>query len=39
MSGPPHQEKMVSIIPEEEFSKFLKFFEDHVTNLKKAIDK
>ena len=39
ISGPPHQEKMVSIIPEEEFSKFLKFFEEHVTNLKKAFVK
>jgi hypothetical protein len=26
ISGPPHQEKMASIIPEEEFGKFLKFF-------------
>jgi len=39
ISGPPHQEKMISIMPEEEFSKFLKFFEEHVTNLKKAINK
>jgi AbrB family looped-hinge helix DNA binding protein len=39
ISGPPHQEKIVSIIPEEEFSKFLKFFEEHVSNLKKAFAK
>lgn len=39
ISGPPHQEKMISILPEEEFSKFLKFFEDHITNLKKAVSK
>ncbi len=39
ISGPPHQEKMVSIIPEEEFSKFLKFFEEHVSTLKKALAK
>jgi AbrB family looped-hinge helix DNA binding protein len=39
MSGPPHEKKMVSIIPEEEFGKFLKFFEEHVTNLKKAVSK
>ncbi|MBI4982375.1 MAG: AbrB/MazE/SpoVT family DNA-binding domain-containing protein [Candidatus Omnitrophica bacterium] len=39
ISGPPHQEKMLSIIPEEEFSKFLKFFEEHVANLKKAVSR
>lgn len=39
ISGPPHQEKMISILPEEEFSKFLKFFEKHVNNLKKAVNK
>ncbi len=39
MSGPPGQNKMISIIPEEEFSKFLKFFEDHVNGLKEAIKK
>ncbi len=39
ISGPPHQDKMLSIIPEDEFSKFLKFFEEHVTNLKKAVSK
>lgn len=39
ISGPPHQEKMISIMPEEEFSKFLKFFEEHVSNLKKAVNK
>jgi AbrB family looped-hinge helix DNA binding protein len=39
ISGPPHQDKLISIIPEEEFNKFLKFFEDHVTNLKKAVSK
>jgi len=37
VSGPPHQNEMVSIISEEAFSKFLKFFEEHVTNLKKAV--
>jgi AbrB family looped-hinge helix DNA binding protein len=35
ISGPPHHNKMISIIPEEEFNKFLRFFEDQVTNLKK----
>ena len=39
ISGPPHHEKMISVLQEEEFSKFLKFFEEHVTNLKKAISK
>jgi len=39
ISGPPNHNKMISIIPEDEFSKFLKFFEEHVTNLKKAVYK
>ena len=39
ISGPPHHEKAVSIIPEVEFNKFLKFFEDHVTNLRKVVSK
>ena len=39
ISGPPHHQKMISAIPEEEFSKFLKFFEDHLTSLKKAVVK
>jgi AbrB family looped-hinge helix DNA binding protein len=37
ISGPPHQGKIISVMPEDEFSKFLKFFEDHVTTLKKAV--
>jgi len=37
ISGPPHHNKVISIMPEEEFSKFLKFFEAHITNLKKAV--
>ncbi|MCK9432468.1 MAG: AbrB/MazE/SpoVT family DNA-binding domain-containing protein [Candidatus Omnitrophica bacterium] len=36
ISGPPHHDKMISIVPENEFTKFLKFFEEHVANLKKA---
>jgi len=39
ISGPPHAKHLISVMPEEEFSKFLKFFEEHVTNLKKAISK
>jgi AbrB family looped-hinge helix DNA binding protein len=39
ISGPPHQDKAISIIPEEEFGKFLKFFEEHVANLKKVVSK
>ncbi len=39
ISGPPHEKKMVSVIPEKEFSKFLQFFEEHVTNLKRAVSK
>ena len=37
VSGPPHHDKTINIMPEAEFSKFLKFFEEHVTNLKKAV--
>ncbi|HON89396.1 MAG: SpoVT / AbrB like domain protein [candidate division TA06 bacterium ADurb.Bin131] len=37
MSGPPHQERSITILHEEEFGKFLKFFEEHVANLKKAV--
>lgn len=39
ISGPPHHQKMINIMPEDEFSKFLKFFEEHVTNLRKAVAK
>lgn len=39
MSGPPHERRMINIIPEDEFSKFLKFFEEHVTNMKKAVSR
>jgi len=37
ISGPPHHSKAISVMPEDEFNKFLKFFEEHVTNLKKAV--
>ncbi|MFH2068860.1 MAG: AbrB/MazE/SpoVT family DNA-binding domain-containing protein [Candidatus Omnitrophota bacterium] len=39
ISGPPHHDKTINIMPEVEFSKFLKFFEDQITNLKKTISK
>jgi AbrB family looped-hinge helix DNA binding protein len=39
ISGPPHQEKMISIVPEEEFNKFLKLFEAHVHSIKKEFSK
>lgn len=39
ISGPPHYERVISIVPEKEFNKFLKFFEEHVANLKKAVSK
>ncbi|MCX7916805.1 MAG: AbrB/MazE/SpoVT family DNA-binding domain-containing protein [bacterium] len=37
MSGPPHQKRSIHIIPEEEFNKFLEFFEKHVQNMKKFV--
>ncbi|MFA6350343.1 MAG: AbrB/MazE/SpoVT family DNA-binding domain-containing protein [Candidatus Omnitrophota bacterium] len=39
VSGPPHNNRMISIIPEDEFNKFLKFFEEHLANLKKESSK
>lgn len=38
-SGPPHRERMISVMSEDEFSKFLKFFEERVNSLKKAVTK
>ncbi len=37
ISGPPQHDRIISIIPEDEFNKFLSFFEEHVSNLKKAV--
>ncbi len=37
ISGPPHHNRIVSIISEDEFAKFLKFFEEQVSNLKKVV--
>lgn len=39
MSGPPHAKRMLSIIPEDEFSEFLKHFEEHLIKMKKVIHK
>ena len=39
ISGPPHHERLVSLVPENEFNKFLKFFEEHIANLKEAVTK
>ncbi|MCK9431068.1 MAG: AbrB/MazE/SpoVT family DNA-binding domain-containing protein [Candidatus Omnitrophica bacterium] len=39
ISGPAHQDKVISIIPEKEFNKFLKFFEEHLADLKKGVSK
>lgn len=38
ISGPPHH-KMISLIPEDKFNKFLKFLEGHLTKMKKEISK
>ncbi|HNW39358.1 MAG TPA: AbrB/MazE/SpoVT family DNA-binding domain-containing protein [Candidatus Omnitrophota bacterium] len=37
ISGPAHLNKVMSIVPEGEFNKFLKFFEDHLADMKKII--
>ncbi len=37
MSGPPHHDRIITITPEEEFSKFLHMFEEHITTVKKEI--
>lgn len=39
ISGPPNHEKMISIVPEEEFNKFLKLFEEHVDSMKRELSK
>ena len=37
MSGPPHQQRTITIIPEGEFNKFLKLFEKHLSSMKKNL--
>lgn len=37
ISGPPHGSRTITVIPEEEFGKFLSFFEDHINNLKSIV--
>jgi len=39
MSGPSHRKRMLNILPEDEFRKFLKFFEEHITDMKRAVSK
>jgi AbrB family looped-hinge helix DNA binding protein len=39
ISGPPRHEKIVSIIPEEEFNKFLQRFEEHINSMKREFSK
>ena len=39
ISGPPHHKKMISLIPEDEFNKFLKFLEGHLSTMKEEISK
>jgi AbrB family looped-hinge helix DNA binding protein len=39
ISGPLHHDTMISIIPEKEFNKFMKFFEENVADLKKEASK
>ncbi len=39
ISGPPHRKKMISLIPEAEFNKFLKLLEGHLTSIKKEFSR
>ncbi len=39
ISGPPHYDKIMSLIPENEFNKFLRYFEEHIIDLKEAVSK
>jgi AbrB family looped-hinge helix DNA binding protein len=37
ISGPPHHERAISVIPEDDFNKFLKFYEEHLGHFKEGI--
>jgi len=37
ISGPANQDRVISIIPENEFNEFLKFFEEHLADLRKRV--
>ena len=37
ISGSPHNSTIISMMPEKEFSKFLRFFEEHAANLRKEM--
>ncbi len=37
IAGPPHHKKMLSVIPEGEFNKFLDLLEGHLASMKKSI--
>ena len=39
ISGPPHHERIISIMPEDEFNKFLSFMEEHLTSMKEEVSK
>lgn len=39
ISGPPHYDRILSLIHENDFNEFLKYFEEHVADLKKAVSK
>ncbi len=37
ISGPPHHERAISVIPEDEFNEFFKFYEENMSKLIKGI--
>jgi len=39
ISGPAHQNKMISLLPVDDFSKFLNKFEKHIFTVKKELSK
>jgi AbrB family looped-hinge helix DNA binding protein len=39
ISGPAHQNKMISLLPVDDFAKFLNKFEKHIFTVKKELSK
>lgn len=35
ISGPPHDKRMISLVPGDDFNKFLKLLDDHLASMKR----